>query len=83
MHPGGSRLEGDLPKAVLKYPPDLMRVAPLLNVISIVNAAPPNGGHWAARADVSRWLMNVPVGNERLACIKCQIRSRTLQRGPP
>lgn len=54
MHPGGSRLEGDLPKAVLKYPPDLMRMAPLLNVISIVNAAPPNGGHWATRADVSR-----------------------------
>ncbi|QQO23561.1 hypothetical protein JJB98_28365 [Bradyrhizobium diazoefficiens] len=62
--PSGSRLEGDLPKAVLKYPPDLMRMAPLINVISIVNAAPPNGGHRATRADVSRWLMNAPGGNE-------------------
>lgn len=33
-------------------------------VIFFVNAAPPNGGHWATRADVSRWLMNAPGGNE-------------------
>lgn len=64
MRPGGSRLQGDLPKAVLKCPPDLMPMAPLINVIFFVNAAPPNGGHWATRADVSRWLMNAPGGNE-------------------
>lgn len=60
--PSGSRLEGDLPKAVLKYPPDLVRMAPLINVVSIVNGAPPNDGHWATRADVSRWLMKRPAG---------------------
>jgi hypothetical protein len=31
--PNGSRLEGDLPKALLKYPPGLMRMAPRLDVI--------------------------------------------------
>lgn len=62
--PGGSRLEGDLPKAVLKYLPDLMRMATLLNVIFFVNAAPPNGGHRARRADMFRWLMAAPGGNE-------------------
>lgn len=64
--PSGSRLEGDLPKALLKYVPDLMRMAPLLNVISIVNAAPPNGGHWiqAMRADESFRLLDAPGENE-------------------
>lgn len=64
--PSGSRLEGDLPKALLKNLPDLMRMAPLLNVISIVNAAPPNGGHWiqATRADESFRLLDAPGENE-------------------
>lgn len=46
--PSGSRLEGDLPKALLEHLRHLMRTAgpPLLNVLSIMNAAPPSGGHW-------------------------------------
>lgn len=37
------RIEGDLPKALLEHLRDLMRTAPLLNVLSIVNAAPGTG----------------------------------------
>ncbi|MBH5386387.1 hypothetical protein [Bradyrhizobium diversitatis] len=49
-----------------KYLPDLMQMASLFNVISIVNAAPPNSERWiqATRADVSRRLMNTPGENE-------------------
>lgn len=42
--PSGSRLEGDLPKALLEYLRDLMPTAPLRNVLSIVNAASPSVG---------------------------------------
>lgn len=63
-HPDGSRLERDMPKALLKYLSDLVQMVPLLNVISIVDAAPRSGGHWETRDDVSRLLMNAPGENE-------------------